>query len=174
METKPIAAVQKINERKLHKSMQVEEPLQRLRPRANAPSASVQERSDIDTIVQSSKCPLVENALPSTAQVASHLCGIQFQPTETANEILLNIIERRDPGVLLSPDGSGGGADLQESRSANSSRRLREDFNPFSTQVQRTDPYLNYLLENVSSKGPTSLRRGQDHRTAIHAGDVVV
>ena len=40
--------------------------------------------------------------------------------------------------------------------------------------MQRTDPYLNYLLENVSSKGPTSLRRGQDHRTAIHTGDVVV
>ena len=33
---------------------------------------------------------------------------------------------------------------------------------------------MNYLLENVSSSGPTSLRRGQDHRTAIHAGDVVV
>ena len=40
--------------------------------------------------------------------------------------------------------------------------------------MQRTDPYLNDLLENVSFKGPTSLRRGQDHRTAIHAGDVVV
>ena len=134
----------------------------------------MQGRSNIDIIVQNSTGPLVENALLSTAQVASHLCGIPFKPTETANEILLNIIERRDPGVLLNPDGSGGSTGLQESRSANSSKRLREGFNPFSTQVQRTDPYLNYLLENVSSSGPTSLRRGQDHRTTIHAGDVVV
>ena len=104
----------------LQNSMQVDELLQRLRPRAIAPPASVRGKSDNDIIVQSSTCPLVENALLSTAQVASHLCGIPFQPTETANEILLNIIEKRDPGVLLSPDGSGGGADLQESRSANS------------------------------------------------------
>jgi hypothetical protein len=154
--------------------MQVEDPRLRLRPRADAQPASEQGRSGIDIIIPSPTCLHVENALLSTAQVASHLCGIPFKPTETANEILLNIVERRDPGVLLRPDGSGGGADLQESRSANSSKRLREDFNPFSTQVVRTDPYLNYLLENVSSSGPTSLRRGQDHRTAIHAGDVVV
>ena len=40
--------------------------------------------------------------------------------------------------------------------------------------MQRTDPYMNYLLEFFLSSGPTSLRRGQDNRTTIHAGDVVV
>ena len=111
--------------------MQEQRP--RLRARANGLPASGQEGVNIDIGVPISTSLLTENALLSTAQVASHLCGIPFQPTETANEILLNIIEKRDPGVLLSPDGSGGGADLQESRSANSSKRLREDFNPFST-----------------------------------------
>ena len=152
--------------------MQEQRP--RLRARANGLPASGQEGVNIDIGVPISTSLLTENALLSTAQVASHLCGISFKATETANKILLNIIEKRDPGALLSQDGSGGGSDLQESKSANSTKRLREGFSPFSTQVQRIDPYLNFLLENVSSKGPTSLRRGQDHRTTIHAGDVVV
>jgi hypothetical protein len=33
---------------------------------------------------------------------------------------------------------------------------------------------LDFLLENMHSSGPTSLRHGQNHRSAIHAGDVVV
>jgi hypothetical protein len=63
---------------------------------------------------ESSVCPLVESALLSTAQVASHLCGVPFKPTENANDILLNIIERRDPGKLLIPDSSGG-SEIRES-----------------------------------------------------------
>ena len=137
----------------------MQEQLPRLRARANGLPASGQGGVNIDIGVPISTSLLTENALLSTAQVASHLCGISFKATETANEILLNIIEKRDPGALLSQDGSGGGSDLQESKSANSTKRLREGFSPFSTQVQRIDPYLNFLLDNVSSKGPTSLRR---------------
>ena len=117
--------------------------------------------------------PLVESALLSTMQVASHLSGIPFKPTESVNDILYNIIERRDPGKLLTPDGSGGGS-IKESKSSNSAKRLRENFNPISTTVVRVDPFLTFLLDNMSSSGPTSLRRGQNHRTTIHAGDVVV
>jgi hypothetical protein len=150
----------------------MQEQLPRLRARANGLPASGQGAVNIDIVVPISTCLLAENALLSTSQVASHLCGISFKATESANEILLNIIERRDPGALLSKDGSCGGLDLQERKSANSKKRLRESFNPFSTQ--RMDSYLNFLLENVSSKGSTSLSRGKDHRTTIHAGDVVV
>jgi hypothetical protein len=119
-------------------------------------------------------CSLKTHCCPLHKEVASHLCDISFKATETANEIFLNFVEKRDPGALLSQDDSGGGSDLQESNSANSTKRLREGFSPFSTQVQRIDTYLNFLLDNVSSKGPISLRRGQDHRTTIRAGDVVV
>jgi hypothetical protein len=51
-----------------------------------------------------------EGALLSTAQVASHLCGILFKSTDSVDENLMNIIEKRDPGKLLVPDGSGGAA----------------------------------------------------------------
>ncbi len=96
------------------------------------------------------------------------------QGNETANEILLNIIERRDPGKILKTDDSSCGLELQESRSLNSAKRLRTDFNPILTKSAETDPYLDFLLENMHSIGPTSLSSGQNHRSAIHAGDVVV
>ena len=123
--------------------------------------------------IESSVCPLVESALLSTAQVASHLCGVPVKPTENANNILLNIIERRDPGKLLIPDSSGG-SEIRESRSLITAKRLRENFNPISREVETVDPFVNYLLDTISSSGPTSLRRGQNHRTTIHVGDVVV
>jgi hypothetical protein len=47
-----------------------------------------------------------EGALLSTAQVASHLCGIPFKPTDSVDEILINIIKKRDPGKLLVPRSS--------------------------------------------------------------------
>ena len=117
--------------------------------------------------------PLVESLLLSTMQVASHLSGIPFKPTESVNGIIYNIIESRDRGKLPTPDGSGGGP-IKESKSLNSAKRLRENFNPISTTAVRVDPFLTFLLDNMSSSGPTSLRRGQNHRTTIHAGDVVV
>ena len=126
-----------------------------------------------DKQIESSVCPLVESALLSTAQVASHLCGLPFKPTENANDILLNIIEKRDPGKLLIPDSSGG-SEIRESRSLNTAKRLRENFNPISREVETVDPFVNFLIDNISSSGPTSLRRGQNYRTTIHAGDVVV
>ena len=117
--------------------------------------------------------PMVEGALLSTAQVASHLCGIPFKPTDSVDEILINIIEKRDPGKLLVPDGSGGSA-RKVSKSSISAKRLRENFNPISKEATKVDPFLENLIDNFSSSGPTSLRRGQNHRTTIHSGDVVV
>ena len=113
--------------------------------------------------------PLVESLLLSTLQVASHLSGIPFKPTESVNDIIYNIIESRDQGKLLvpTPDVSGGGP-IKESKSLNSAKRLRENFNPISTTAVRVDPFLTFLLDNMSSSGPTSLRRGQNHRTTIH------
>ena len=83
------------------------------------------------------------------------------------------IIEKRDPGKLLVPDGSGGSA-RKVSKSSISAKRLRENFNPISKEATKVDPFLEYLIDNFSSSGPTSLRRGQNHRTTIHSGDVVV
>ncbi len=116
---------------------------------------------------------LVEGALLSTAQVASHLCGLTFKPTESANDIFSNIIENRDPGKFVGPDGSGGSS-IKASKSLTSAKRLRENFNPISTEIIKVDPFLEYLLDNFSSSGPTSLRHGQNHRSTIHAGDVVL
>ncbi len=101
----------------------------------------------------------LEGALLSTAQVASHLCGILFKPTDSVDEILINIIEKRDSGKLLVPDGSGGAA-RRVSKSLISAKWHHQDFNPISKEVTRVDPFLEYLIDNFSSSGPTSLRRG--------------
>ncbi len=77
--------------------MQEEEHRERLRPRKQLRG---QEKLNQDIKAPRPTCLLVENTLLSTAQVAAHLCGIPFRATETANEILLNIIARRDPGKI--------------------------------------------------------------------------
>jgi hypothetical protein len=84
---------------------------------------------------------MVEGALLSTAQVTSHLCGIPFKPTDSVDEILINIIEKRDPGKLLVPDGSGGAA--RKVSIFNFRKRLRENFNPISKEATKVDPFWN-------------------------------
>ncbi len=84
----------------------------------------------------------MEGALLSTAQVASHLCGIPFKPTDSVDEILINIIEKRDPGKLLVPDCSGGAA-RKVSKSSISAKWLRENFNPISKEATKVDPFWN-------------------------------